>query len=433
MSFTPDARAGRRFDYAIVFALAYISVSPLVFQRPALYWSAFFAIVTLYLATPRGRLANFSTRGEQLSIALVLAILAALVLVPLLNNDPNLSPYLSFVAVLTTSLAIARRITLPRFTQVYVNVATTLAAISLTFFIAALLVPTFPLSLPASPGQFLNYHDGLIHVYLVSRDPGLEGVTLNRNNGIAWEPGAYQLLLSFALILTISASTAGRRPNRRDTARITILVVTLISTASFTGFVSLLLIAIALGAKLREHFLKAAVLCGIAIAIAAAQLGESLWAELQGSFATRFQDYRSGYNGAGITERLSLDAIGQVDLPPWFMLGSSFSTLERAGVVIHNSVLHTSIALGLPIAILLIALYWAASRRIGAPTLLVFTILMLGFMTENLFRSPLFLTAACICLLHEPAVSSGIRRGPAAANEMSSRSQTMTSQGNVRR
>jgi hypothetical protein len=279
-----------------------------------------------------------------------------------------------------------------------------LAIISLIFFCVALFSPSFVQHFPRIHGEYLNYHDAFVHVYLVSRAEGAEGLVLQRNSGIAWEPGAYQALLSLALLLTVLRLPRDRRVTTSEVLRMSILALTVISTTSFAGFASLALIALFAGHRLSSATLRISLLVASALLLATSWTQGSLWLEIHESTTSRLSAYTAD-TGPGILARLSLDQWDAIGLTPWFILGSSFSTLEATGDPVHNSVLKSLIALGIPFTLILLWMYWQFAKKLGSHGFLVISLLLLWFMTENLFRSPLFLFLAFAGLVHASSFS----------------------------
>ena len=116
--------------------------------------------------------------------------------------------------------------------NIFCNVITFLAAYSLIVYIIAWIAPSIVTSFPILP----NAYSTPIHNLGLSVVPS--GVSIIRNYGIAWEPGAFAILLCLAIYGQIVGS------NSLNKCKIIINILALITTFSTMGFAVLAIIMI---------------------------------------------------------------------------------------------------------------------------------------------------------------------------------------------
>ncbi|SDN47731.1 hypothetical protein SAMN05192576_2199 [Nocardioides szechwanensis] len=344
-------------------------------------------LALVLLATGR----SFGVRDGRAGLAVLMLLVASVLLVALHTGDPDLGPYLTVPLHLTVGF-LACYILEPRFFRdAYINVMAASALISVALYLVARIAPSvisfFPLRMST---ESYDYYDAGVHVFLVSRAVGEQGIPLDRNSGFAWEPGAYQVFLNLAILLLVQrrAQTVERRKDRIVALALVAGVVTTLSTGGY------LTMAVILSAYSREvfaifgmtrHLIRYAV--GPVAIVAAGLL-----------FAARDVDAtfigekftREFSNGSVLAlERIGLDRVGFVASDFQSIFGVGFTAWLDTELSLWNSVIHSAVTLGLPFTLGLGALYVRYCRQYRHPVAAL-ALMTVAFSTEALFWRMLF-------------------------------------------
>jgi hypothetical protein len=158
------------------------------------------------------------------SVALLLYI-SILVLAQMMIFSEESTDYMLLLIPILVGFAIVASVPYESFVHAYNNVVCLLAAFSLVFYIVSFAFPYIINMLP-----IINYHyNAPVH------NAGFSVVILakiyNRNFGIAWEPGAFSLLLGLSLFFTLYSH------NRIRMSRVLLLTITILTTFSTLGYI----------------------------------------------------------------------------------------------------------------------------------------------------------------------------------------------------
>lgn len=359
--------------------------------------SAFFALdynlktVTLFLsvlaivALRRDRVANV----DPGPIVVLIVLVALTLLVPLLTSDPNMGPYIAIPLMLATGYLMSLLVSQREFRRIYVPIMTFFAIVSLVGTGIAQVIPGAVHALPMVSGQYVDYYNAYIHVYIEARGDGGGGI-LARNSGIAWEPGAYQVFLNLALFLHLHVvEERGSGWRGRDWFVFTVLIAAVLSTVSTAGIVVLVVVLVSFsrtilgGAPGRASGILSAV--AVILVIGIVSWASGVWGEVGTKASREFGD-----SAATALSRVSLDRLEYIGtLPNWF-LGSSFSAWEGLDLSLWNSILHTLVTLGFPFTVILLAVYAIYARGFGRHACALFAVLVICFSTETLFWRTFF-------------------------------------------
>lgn len=377
--------------YALVVAIVVFSAGALTFQN----YPIKLAFVLFIAAAHAGTMPRYYFRNQMLVTSAVSAMMGLLILVPLLRNDPDLSPYFTIATTLLLCLLVSPTLPMFRFMETYINVLVVLAGISLCFFTISFIAPSFLTALPVVEGEFVNYKNAFFHVYTASRNAGA-GV-FARNSGIAWEPGAYAVLLSLAILFLLD-KIENFGVARLDAGKLALLTLTMITTSSILGYVCLGVLGLSYGGTVlsvvRTSILKAFALFLVCVGVmVSGALRSSEW---RTTLDDRLSNYFGGGLGAAIgsvQERLSLDRVDSLH-PSLLLVGDSFTSFAETGSVIHNSIMISAIGLGAPFTAALLFMYRNFALQFRGHSISVFFLLVACFATENFFYSFLFLFIA---------------------------------------
>lgn len=141
------------------------------------------------------------------------------------NGEPIRALYLHLFTF-TTGFVFAYKVGFEDFKVLYTKVMYLICMISIFFYLLFLLFP-FLNSFNTVTNAVGNVASNL-YLY-ISLHPGL------RNCGLFWEPGAFQTFIAIALLFSLSKTIIDRK-------EIVVLVVSMITTFSTTGFVALIVL-----------------------------------------------------------------------------------------------------------------------------------------------------------------------------------------------
>lgn len=391
-------------DLLIVIYLIYISGNPIFrmifFSQSVIVLFLVSAILYFYKKNK-----NSSKRSsKEFNVLLLVIILSASVLITfLLNDDPKVSTYISIILQLFSVAFCIMSIKIDTFIKIFVRVIIFLATVSLLFFSIQFVYPQFALIFPQYQGQYQIYSNAFFYNYMLFNDGG-SFFLLNRNTGIFWEPGAYQIFLNLALffyLLTFNNDTKSSR--LRYIFAVLILIVTIITTKSTTGYFTLFIILlfnikiilkifkIRLNNTMKGLGISLTIFISF-ISIIVVFFRFDVFNLLTETFQKAFSD--SYMEGNGLIERLSLNKFKYLFSEGKFHLfGISFGTLynKYGESNIWNSILEDTISLGYIFSLVLIIGYIKFSKFAKRKALVCIAIILLGVSTEALFRSPIFL------------------------------------------
>lgn len=302
----------------------------------------------------------------------------------LLNKDWHISSYIAILCQFVTAGLVATKYKYSEFKKAYTNIIFFLAIVSLVCYGIVLVYPQFMLLFPKTEGSISMDHYNAF-VYVFERAKGYNKlVAFTRNNGIFWEPGAYQAFLNVALLYSLEKNSNEVTSN--DSLKILVFIATIITTFSVTGYIILAIILISHVDCMKRIFALSrhkALIFFITIAI--------IVAAIIGTTGTLFfsekllYSFTSGY----FIRRLYLEDLFMLANPlNWFGLSFSYYSHESA-----NSILHTAITLGIPFTITLLYMYYKYLRR-QEKRIIFALVLIISLSTESLFWRPFFLCLA---------------------------------------
>lgn len=178
--------------------------------------------ISIWLTLMFAMLIKLQFRINKIQLYLFGTIMATILLSVMINGENIISGIKVLFSVFVGTIYISL-FSVKSFIESYKRVMTFLCSVSLIGFLLYLLAPSLVRSLPIADGQY---------AYM-----GLFTVALGyyRNFGMFWEPGAFQVFITFALIFYVFGDDL-------DIKRLTVYVVSMITTFSTTGYFVLILL-----------------------------------------------------------------------------------------------------------------------------------------------------------------------------------------------
>ncbi len=310
----------------------------------------------------------------------------------LINNcyAESINSYAAILMQITGTLLITHLFSMEVFIQRYVNIVMIFAAISLVCFGLYHIYPSIALLFPKTEAvNSLSYYNAVVHVFQASGAYDFL-VPFYRNAGICWEPGAYQAILNLALWFFLSDSKLGSR--KYDLAKVVLLVVTIGTTYSTTGYLVLALSLLVHLKKVTNLILKSRSIT--LIAVVGVAFGILAVTRKGVSTLTMFNKMAREFGDLNVLfERLSLGDLKLLFDSPVNMLGIGFKRYQLLNTQSANSITHTAVTLGMPFLLSLATMYGMFCRKMKHSFVLLLMLVMF-FSTESFIWRPLFLCFA---------------------------------------
>ena len=209
-------------------------------------------------------------------------LMAALVLFSCLR-DGDWSNNLLLLTAITAGFVVSVNFTPSEFGRVFGNVVLFLAVVSRPVFILAVLVPGIIDRLPLLASSYMNQAGTQVHSAIFA--VGVTHSLSSRNLGIAWEPGAFSILLCVALYLALLF------PRKRNTLRVVILIIAELTTLSTMGIAVMCAILLVMfsGKRSARRSVVAAMIVMALLVVSALGLADdvfnTLFSKLDGLFS----------------------------------------------------------------------------------------------------------------------------------------------------
>ena len=192
----------------------------------------------------------------------VLFIVFWVVSMALVHQDPVQNIYLRLIVDLVVVLLITKIVPFSTFSRHFTRLITVLAAASLFFYVLQPILKDLYQQAPLLVNQgSATYHNLFIWVTYVDKP--------ERNFGVFWEPGAYQVFLNLALLFALSESNMS---NKSKTVTAVICIVAIGTTYSTTGYFVCLLVLLlsfleqAIGSSRRRIFAVVGIVAVLVVA-----------------------------------------------------------------------------------------------------------------------------------------------------------------------
>ncbi len=290
------------------------------------------------------------------------------------------------------------------FTTTYVKVVVVLAVISLFGYLFDTL-NILGNAIRALPAVGQSGYEGIFYVFGFKQH-------IDRNNSIFYEPGAYQIFLNVALFILLFTDMNYKR--HTQWIFISILLVTLVTTFSTTGF---LIFGVMFGLFLMESTVISGraktALVGVVVSIVllfSAQFQEVI-----------FEKIKDLMDVEGIRDKTNLrsfDALVDFEIFKRHVFGVGYEKygklvsvigLTREGYASSNGITKTLAIYGLPFSLFLFFSYWWALQRFFnniTMSTVTFGLLMMFFVGESYY----VLTPFCLAIIAGAFVYDGPRK-----------------------
>lgn len=223
------------YMYIYVFALIYIEFGYAMVVADKISGSARTLALILFTVPLLFFSEHITVQKAKIFVSLYLHIVVVLNIM----RDNTYENYILLLVPIFIGFTVATSIDIKTIIAVFSNIMFFLAAYSLLIYVIALL---FPGAIPRLPilgnrGTDAVVHDALFAVVLSNAEN-------NRNYGIAWEPGAFALLLCIAAFYEMNMS------KRISMKRVIVIIFAIVTTFSTMGYIVLAAIIIS---SVRKH------------------------------------------------------------------------------------------------------------------------------------------------------------------------------------
>ncbi|UOW67241.1 O-antigen ligase family protein [Paraclostridium bifermentans] len=218
----------KKMNYIIVFALIYLTSSFVSLSIPG--------IINMTMLITLGAFSCvYNIKDIKISYKsfIILCILSINALIVFLVYQDSIYQYAILFISMISAYMISISIQYKEFIKIYVKIMYILCIISLiAYFISLIsldLFSIFPIQENSAGTKVYNMIFTVLHI----------SDYIKRNFGLFWEPGAFQTFINLALFFEMFTAKV---PNSKV---VTILIITIITTISTTGYIATLLICIA--------------------------------------------------------------------------------------------------------------------------------------------------------------------------------------------
>lgn len=395
LSAQPDITVKNKFLTFIAVALIVVTSGSVLFGK--LLYSDFimvlFAVAVVFY---------FPKRIEPRQF-LILLLVMIVILGNMLLYRTNIGGYAGLILKIMAVFMVLNRLDLRQAAKSYQWLILALAILGMPFYLlgafdAALVRELIP---PTSVWGGA-YRITPFHVY------GLWN--MSRNQGIFWEPGAYQVFLNLGIFLTLFMN------KKLMKWRLVILTATLLTTMSTSGYMicALLYLAYVIRNGKREQISRMLLSLFLFVPLA-------VFIAQSGVITDKFQDGNASFDRRSLDTSSNLELMIEKPLLGWGFQNNEI-LMERYSIPdSSNSLLTFGYQFGLPmLLILMIYYYFQLLRPIGGvvQALLVFIGLLIVFSTENMLFQPLFIVLMFLDTRRLQAQEQ-TERGEVHANEVS--------------
>ena len=322
-----------------------------------------------------------------------MGLIVSLVLTSLINykNGFRINELIILVTNVTYIVILQDFISFRKFTKIYTQIMLAEAMISLMCFVWGDILGK---SIPFMKLEFNRLNGFYLTPFYTlgwANNP-----VFGRNAGMFNEPGSHQIFLNFALLFLLCADDNFDMKPSRYRASIILLIITIFTTLSTTGFICLGVVLLTVSLKKRENdrntkLKLAALVLLIILYVVESQTGviqtKIAGRDSGGSFYTRYNDTLGGFSGAF---QNPIAGIG-------YFSTNKTQSLQHYGIDnISNGLASFAMNAGIIITIvLLIMMFKSLSKKMPYGTVFIIGVFILYFLcvnSEGVFMNLLFLS-----------------------------------------
>lgn len=371
-------------EYILIIGLYYVTGGAFSYTNYSMQITVFF-LASLAICYIMGK-QHYSLRRTAFVAWMMMSFFA--IFVPIMFND-SFPTYIAIIMQLGIGLFCASIISPEVFKKKYIDIIAVFAAISLVCFGVGIVYPQIALFFPETIGEAsVDYYNAGVYVFMKAK--GYSGFILtSRNSGICWEPGCYQMFLNVALLFLLDSKL--KKEGKKFYFTLLILMVTIITTMSTTGFILMLCILVCYRKKWcfdkYVWFLIIPIFCASLIVF---RETTDFYGFISGKISREFGE------NLGFLDRISLSKIKYIisDNGIVYFLGMSFSKWLTYNTSLWNSIIHSILCLGIPFTAIHLRGYWKGSHFLVNRGLLLFIVMICCASTETLFWRVFFNTIA---------------------------------------
>lgn len=323
---------------------------------------------------------------------LVLIIISLLLVCSMvLGINENISSYFNLIFTLVLALIFATNISIEKFSSYYINIIAFFSMCSLIFWIIGLIMPQFYNFFSSFPNLIMEFEDTkprtyvnvfYLHTYIVQYGFGTGVITgYPRNNGIFWEPGAYQFFLVLAMIL-LNESPIDK--NKKFLFNI-LFTATVFTTGSTTGLLCLLILLFVYMIMLcfTEKKFESSKLQFISMLLIIISI--PIIINLIPSLMDIFDKIQSETSKTGyISDRTGFAAFDYILANiKTLLFGYGVAGRTALTVTTHNTYLYYALIAGLPLAVIFLIALLMNLRKCFVHYICAWIVIMLSFSSEN--------------------------------------------------
>lgn len=334
-------------------------------------------------------------RVTKSAIICIMIETALTIITIIVSQDKNFTTYLAIIMQVAIGMFVASNIEFEKFVDKYINIIVFFASVSLIGFILGMVYPSIIYIFPLVKGEAsVDYYNAWIYVFMKAKGYADSATVLSfRNAGICWEPGCYQVFLNIGIIFLLAKQ---RRENVKNFyMKMVILIMTLITTFSTTGYMILLLTLIAnikiVFNEIGKH--KKTSIAAIILLLLFFVFGSKLGIKFDYIFEKTSSEFGGG--GEGAIDRISFDKIKYLFADGnFYFFGMGYDKWLEYNQSMWNSIIHTMLCMGIPFTVVLLYMYYQFGKLFKDNWLLVIIVLLMSFSTETLFWRVFFATLA---------------------------------------
>lgn len=369
----PDITVKNKFLIFMTVLLVILTSGAVVFSK--IYYSE--SIIVLFMLA----LVFYFPKRIAPHSFLALMLVMIFVLFNMLLYRENLPGYFGLILKIAGMFMILNRIDIRQAGRSFQHIMVWLALLSLPFYLFGVVNAEMVRSMvPITVAWNQPYRITPFYVY--------QYWLMNRNQGIFWEPGAYQVFLNLGIFLMLF--TRDKLPKWG----LIVLTGTVITTMSTSGYMVCGLIYLA---YIIRSFVRSGNKQQLAQFLVPLILFVPLlyFASQSGVITDKFQDDNASFNRRSLDTSSNLELMIEKPLFGWGFQNTEVLR-ERYGIGdSSNALLTVGYQFGLPmLLIMLICYYFRILKSVGGifQSLLIFIALIIVFSTENMIFMPVFIT-----------------------------------------